>query len=190
MLVGDCEQLQSCFARTPHAVDARFYGQGARFYGLSQLAGDYPSWGQEYSWLPVEVCAMRFRLLLCFLFFYTWSLTLSRIILPGLNALESAWRPAKYSFRVSYLLAIVMPKNNCVENVVALLGIGVKGIRGSVLTSALVRGRGSRKSSTQGHPSTALRAGSGARVNLIAALRTPSWLASGWEHQGRRPSRG
>jgi hypothetical protein len=71
MLVGDCEQLQSCFARTPHAVDARFYGQGARFYGLSQLAGDYPSWGQEYSWLPVEVCAMRFRLLLWFsLFLY------------------------------------------------------------------------------------------------------------------------
>lgn len=40
----------------------------------------------------------------------------------------------KYCIYGSYLIAILLSKNKCVENMVARLGIGVKGIRGEVLS--------------------------------------------------------
>lgn len=49
------------------------------------------------------------------------------MVIAALSALESATPPAKYCICGSYLIAIVISKSQCVENMVARLGIGVKG---------------------------------------------------------------
>ncbi len=51
-------------------------------------------------------------------------------MLRWLSALESAGPFVKYCICWSYLIAIILSKSYCVENMVSLLGIEVKGIRG------------------------------------------------------------
>jgi hypothetical protein len=76
-------------------------------------------------------------------------------------ALESTASFAKYCIRGSYLIAIVLSKSHCVENMVSLLGIEVKGIRGlgwraREVQSREVRVRSAKESE---HPATLLRFG-------------------------------
>jgi hypothetical protein len=87
----------------------------------------------------------------------------------------------KYCIPGGYLVAIVMSENKCVKDMVALLGIGVKGIRKVV--SAFVTRITLEKILNTGV--TGER-----RVDPVAAPRIPLWLPSGWECRGRRLSRG